>query len=337
MKKRIVWIDILRIIGVFGVILMHIVGNTINTYGNLSKTANYIYVFIGILFQFAVPLFVMLSGMMFLGKKNITFREMFKKYILKIILIILIIGTCMILMEEVFVNKNISVSLIKKVFIRIITGNIWAHMWYLYLTLGLYLITPVLVIITSNIKQKDYKVLLIVLFVITILLSTLNRIFNINIAFNTINISGYIFYYFYGYYLYKYDISKKYKVLNHSFSLLSIVFLIYYVNRYTSLDASFSYTTFTPFIFASSCILLFKNKDIKLKINNLINSIGLCSLGIYVIHQFFINIIYKLLKFKYIVYHPYTGLVLYTLVIFIISYIVTYLLRKLKIIRKYLL
>ncbi len=337
MKKRIVWIDILRMIGVFGVILMHVVGNTINTYGNLSKTANYIYVFIGILFQFSVPLFVMISGMMFLGKKDITFKEMFKKYIIKIILIILIIGTCMILMEEVFFNKNISVSLIKRVFIRLITGNIWAHMWYLYLILGLYLITPTLVLITNNIKQQDYKMLLIVLFVITVLLSTLNRIFSINIALNTIGISGYIFYYFYGYYLYKYDISKKYKVLNYILSLFSFIFLIYYVNKYASLSASFSYTTFIPFIFAGSCILLFKNKDIKLKINNLINSIGICGLGIYVLHQFFINIIYKLLKFRYIVYHPYTGLVFYTLMIFIISYIITYLLRKIKIIRKYLL
>ena len=33
MKNRIIWIDILRIIGIIGVLFMHIVGNTINTYG----------------------------------------------------------------------------------------------------------------------------------------------------------------------------------------------------------------------------------------------------------------------------------------------------------------
>lgn len=337
MKKRIAWIDLLRIIGIFGVILMHVVGNTINTYGNLTKNANYLYAFVGILFQFAVPLFVMISGMMFLNKKGITFKDMLKKYIIKILLIILFIGTCMILMEEIFINKSISIDLIKKVFLRLITGDIWAHMWYLYLTFGLYLITPVLVIITNNITQKDFKVFLILLFIITIFLSTLNNMFNIDIAFNTINISGYIFYYFYGYYLYKYDVSKKYKVLNYILSFISIAFLFYYVKIHTSLDFSFSYTTFIPFTLASSCILLFKNKDIKLKANSLINSIGICSLGIYVLHQFFINIIYKLLKFKYIVYHPYAGLIFYTLVVFIISYIVTYLLRKIKIIGKYLL
>ena len=316
---------------------MHVVGNTINTYGNLSSNANYFYVFIGILFQFAVPLFVMISGMMFLGKKDITFKEMFKKYILKILLIILIIGTSMILMEEIFINKKLSFNLMSKVFIRLLTGDIWAHMWYLYLTLGLYLLTPVLTIITNNISQKNYKIFLIILFILTILLSTINEVFNIDIALNTINISGYLFYYFYGYYIYKYDISENYKILNYFVSFISIALLIYYISSYTTLDSSFSYTTFIPFIFASSCILALKNKSINLKINILINSIGMCSLGIYVIHQFFINVIYKVLKIDFIINYPFIGLIIYTLAIFLVSYIVTYLLRKIKLIRKYLL
>ena len=334
-KKRIVWIDLLRVIGVFGVLLIHVVSNTINTFGGLSSNAHTFYVFIHYFSSFAVPLFVMISGMMFLGKRDLTYKEMFKKYLLKIILIILVIGTMMILMEEIFINKNVSIDLIKKVFMRLIEGDIWAHMWYLYLVLGLYLLTPVFTLITNNIKEKEYRIFLIILFIISIIVPTINKLFSIKLAFNMLSISGYIFYYFYGYYLYHYDISKKYKIINYLLCLIGIGYTVYRAIDINSLDNVYSYTSLVPFIMASTTILLLKNKDIKN--GKLINNIALCSLGIYIIHQLFINIIYKVIKFKMIVDYPYIGLILYTLVIFFISWLVIYLLRKSKFMRKYFL
>ena len=334
-KDRIVWIDLLRVIGVVGVILIHVVSNTINTFGNLSDNAHIFYVFIHYFCSFAVPLFVMISGMMFLGKKDITYKEMFKKYILKIILIILVIGTLMILMEEIFINKNISLDLFKKVFMRLIEGDIWAHMWYLYLVLGLYLLTPVFTLITNNIKEKEYRIFLVILFIISILIPSLNKLLDIKIAFNMISVSGYIFYYFYGYYLYHYDISKKYKIFNYIACVFALIYTIYRAINTNSLDDVYSYTTLVPFLFASLTIILLKNKDIKY--GKIINNIGVCSLGIYIIHQVFINIIYKVIKFDMIVGYPYIGLIIYFVIIFLCSYIATYLLRKIRIIRKYFL
>ena len=334
-KKRIVWIDLLRVIGVVGVILIHVVSNTVNTFGNLSHDAHIFYVFIHYFSSFAVPLFVMISGMMFLGKKDLTYQQMFKKYLLKIILIIVVIGTLMILMEEIFINKNISIDLFKNVFMRLIEGDIWAHMWYLYLVLGLYLLTPVFILITNNIKEKEYRIFLIILFIISIVVPSLNKLFNIKLAFNMLSISGYIFYYFYGYYLYHYDISKKYKMINYIVCMLALIYTIYRAININSLDNVYSYTTIVPFVFASLAIIIFKNKEIKN--GKLINMIGVCSLGIYIIHQLFINIIYKVIKFDMITSYPYVGLIVYSIIIFACSFIATYLLRKIKIIRKYFL
>ena len=334
-KKRIVWIDLLRVIGVIGVILIHVVSNTINTFGGLTDNAHKFYVFIHYFASFAVPLFVMISGMMFLGRSELTFKDMFKKYILKIILIILVIGSLMILMEEIFINKHISLDLIKTLFIRLITGDIWAHMWYLYLVLGLYLITPVCVLITNNIKKKDYQIFLIILFILGILVPSLNKLFNIKLAFNMLEISGYIFYYFYGYYLYKYDIDKNYKIINYVLCILAIIYTIYRAITVNSLSNVYSYITIVPCIIASTVILVCKDKSIKK--DKLINLIAVCSLGIYIIHQLFINIIYKVLKFNMIVNYPYIGLIIYSVVILGISFITVYLLRKVDFIKKYFL
>ena len=262
----------------------------------------------------------MISGMMFLNKKEITFKEMLKKYCLKIFLTITVIGSLMIILEEFYYGNPLTLKII---FDRIITGEIWAHMWYLYLILGLYLITPVLVLITNNIKEKEYKIFLIILFILTIFFNTLN----LNIAFNMINISGYLFYYFYGYYLYKYNISNTYKNINYILSILSIIYIGYHVSNKCSLDYLFSYTSFIPFILASSLILILKDKDIK-RGSNLITSIGLCSYGIYIYHQVFINIIYKGLKLDYIFKYPYTGIIIYILGIFILTYGLTLILKK---------
>jgi surface polysaccharide O-acyltransferase-like enzyme len=334
-KDRIKWIDLLRVIGVICVIMIHVVSNTINTFGGLSNNGHIFYVFIHYFSSFAVPLFVMISGMMFLSKKELTYKELFKKYLLKIILIILVIGTGMILMEEIFINKDISINLVKKVFLRLITGDIWAHMWYLYLVLGLYLITPICILVTKNIQENEFRIFLIILFAVSIMVPTINTFFKINMAFNMLNISGYIFYYFYGYYLYHYDIDKKYKIGNYLLWLLAIIYTIYRAININSLDNVYSYTSLIPCVMASAIVVLFKNKEIKK--DKLINLIAINSLGIYIIHQLFINIIYKVLKMDIIVSYPYIGLAIYSLVILICSLLVTYLLRKSSFIRKYFL
>ena len=334
-KERIVWIDFLRVIGVIGVILIHVVSNTVNTFGGLSPNAHTFYVFIHYFSSFAVPLFVMISGMMFLGKHDLTFKDVFKKYLLKILLIIFVIGAMMILMEEIFINKDVSLDLIKRVFLRLIEGDSWAHMWYLYLIFGLYLLTPIFTIITKNIKKNDYQVFLVILFILGIIIPSLNRLFDIKIAFNMIGISGYIFYYFYGYYLYKYDVPKKFKIVNYIVAILCILYTVYRAIHINTLDNVYDYKTLVPCMLASSTILLLKGTTVKN--GDLINAIGVCSLGIYVTHQFFINIIYKVIKFDMIVNYPYICLILYFLIIFTCSFIVTYLLRKIKFVKKYFL
>ena len=84
--------------------------------------------------------------------------------------------------------------------------------------------------------------------------------------------------------------------------------------------------------------ILFTNKEFKIpkKLQVFISSLGSCSLGIYVIHQFFINIVYKLLKFKFILTSPFWGFILYVVLILGISYMTTYLLKKIPFVNKYI-
>ena len=168
-----------------------------------------------------------------------------------------------------------------------------------------------------------------------IIIPTLNKLLSLNIAFNMIGISGYLFYYFYGYYLYRFDVTKEYKIFNYIVCIVAIAYTIYRAIIINSLDNVYSYVTLVPCVMAGTIVLLCKDK--KIKKDKLINIIAVNSLGIYIFHQLFINIIYKVLKFDIITSYPYLCLIIYSLIILLCSLIVTYLLRKSKIIRKYFL
>lgn len=339
MKKRIIYYDVLKVISLIAVIVMHIIGNTINTFGfnGISKD---IYNVICNLCYFAVPIFIMVSGSLFLNPdKKLDIEDILKKYISRIIICLLLFGMFYSMLEIYFNTNLINLELIYNSFKNIITGNLWAHMWYLYLILGLYLFTPIFRIISSKSTKKEYQYLLILLFIFTIIINDINAYLKINIAFNILIISPYIFLYFLGDYLSRYGITKKIKYANYIFSLISVVVIILKNVFYMSDSFYMTYTCFFSFNITLSVFLLIKEMKFNFndKIKNIIINISECTLGIYLIHQLIINIIYKLLKIDIILDYPYVCLILYSIVTFCLSYLITTLLRKFKIVRKYIL
>ena len=289
---------------------------------------------------FAVPMFVMISGALFLNSdKEINIKKLYKKYISRIVICLFLFGMFYSILEIYFNTRTISISMITESIKNIFTGNLWAHMWYLYLIIGLYMISPLLKVFTRNCTQKEYKYILIILFIFTVLIIDITKYFNINIAFNILISSPYIFFYMLGDYLSRYDVSKKIKILNYIISAIFIILIILnnFINIFNSVLVAY-----TSFMMSSIIIsLFFLAKDSKINLNykmkNLLKSIGECGFGIYLIHQFIINIIYKLLKIDFILSYPYIGLIVYVIVIFGISYLIIYLLRKISVIRKYIL
>ena len=168
MKKRIVWIDLLRVISMISIIIIHVIGNTLNTY-HLNGTAKTIYHIIEQLCYFAIPLFVMLSGIFFLNK-DIDIRKIITKYSKKILLIILVFGSFYSFLELFFIDKKISLNLFITIFKNLITGNLWAHMWYLYMILGLYLITPFLRVFIKHAEEKTIQYFLVLMYLFSILI-----------------------------------------------------------------------------------------------------------------------------------------------------------------------
>lgn len=324
-KKRIIWIDVLRLIGILMVLTIHVVGNTINTFG-LSGDAALVYKVSSGISAAAISLFVFVSGGMFLGR-DISYKDMFLKYIIKILVGIVIVGFIYSMMELVFINKTFEFSYIIECFNKIIHMDTWAHMWYLYLVLILYLITPILRILLRRINRVEYIVLLAILGIVTIIIPELGLI---KFAF-----LGYLFCYLYGFYIYDYDVHVVYKILSYIGLVVGVGYAIYLIVNTGELEV-IKYTSITALLISNGLFLSIKNIRFKEnKITNYITNIGICSYGIYLIHQLFINIIYKVLKLDIIVNYP-VLLIIYILVILLVSYVCVYFMRKSKFLSKYL-
>ena len=85
MKNKLLYYDYLRIISIFAVIIIHVSAEYWYDFsGNLNW---YINNFInGMAGAWPVPLFVTISGSLLLGNKNFTIKNMFYKYIPRILI-----------------------------------------------------------------------------------------------------------------------------------------------------------------------------------------------------------------------------------------------------------
>ena len=132
--SRIYYFDILRIISSFAVVLIH-VSARYNRFDINSHNWKISFYYNG-MSRFAVPLFFMMSGALFLNK-NIPLKKIFNKYIKNIIIHLLFWS----FIYSIYI-LDISKKNIPKIIIKLFSGNY--HFWYLYTTIELYICVPFL-------------------------------------------------------------------------------------------------------------------------------------------------------------------------------------------------
>lgn len=109
-KERIWYIDLLKIFSMVAVIILHVNAMQWPEVINFSfdwKVSNMVY----ILTKWSVPVFIMCSGMMFLdSKKEISLKKMYKKYILRLFMLLLIWSTVYFLFRGIVLGNPISIK-----------------------------------------------------------------------------------------------------------------------------------------------------------------------------------------------------------------------------------
>ena len=249
------------------------------------------YVFIQVCVRWAVPCFIMISGFLLLDdKKEIGFQKL-KKYIIKMISVLLTFGLAYCFMEAAANEGLENILYVAAVSVKnLIEGRSWTHMWYIYMMLGLYLMLPLFRAFTKSADEKTYRFVLIILFLLTIVRPTINGLFKTAIEiFVPIN-TAYPFYFLMGYYIRKYGIKRNYALLCLAVGTLGLTIssILEAGNQPENLFAALYSTA----IFSLSADSRFLEKCSE---NILISQVSKYSFGIYLIHPFFLNVLNKVM------------------------------------------
>lgn len=214
-KEKIGWVTSLRAIACIAIVLLHVVGGWVGQdFGQLAGIRLFLDgIAVQVMVRWAVPCFVMLSGFLLLNPDKQMPIEKIWKYTSRIFAVLLTFGLVYCFLENIM---SIDMSIPQLVFSSIknlVEGKSWSHMWYVYMIAGMYLVTPVLRAFVRQSDDRTAKCVLLVLMVCTIVVPTVNKFFGIEIV-TLIPISScYVFYYLAGWYISKWQIQYKKKLL----------------------------------------------------------------------------------------------------------------------------
>lgn len=290
-KNKIEWIVNLRAFACMAVVLLHASEmwiNSIAKFLSLSTPRQFLYkMIIPMLTRFAVPTFIMISGCLLLNPKREVDIEKIKKYILKMLCLLGTFGFAFCIIENIF-NFGMSdmVRVIYKSIFDLLQAKSWGHMWYLYMLIGLYILTPILRKFVEHTDDASAKFTLGMLFLVSAVIPTINGIFGLSLTTFYLNMFVYIFLFLMGYYIVHTNvITDKTIYIGGAIGIIGHVVLSYFVK-------SFSMNVFI-LLEAMLIVKLFSSGKIKIRNNWFTNCISKYSLGIYVVHAFWVNLAFK--------------------------------------------
>lgn len=201
-------IQLLRIVSAYAVVLIHVV---YQCYLDFPDLADERYLFPFNILCFAVPEFVMITGWIFLNPQK---DYSLAKCIKRIAIPLFSYGVPFCILESIFEHRNFEIQYLWMGIYKVLIGESWAHIWYLYMLIGLYIIMPLLRKIVEGITAQQGWLFVAVIFVFNSVFVDLKRWFNVEIAFN-IPISGvFVMYLLLGYLLPQIHVKLKYMILS---------------------------------------------------------------------------------------------------------------------------
>ena len=176
------FLDVLRVLATCAVVLMHVLtGATDVTDASIVPEYRSLLLSVMDLVTWCVPIFLLISGYLFLNpERTLTYTVMIKKYCRRIALAILLFGVPYAASELVVAERTFRIRMIPEALKMTLMGHTWSHMWYLYLILFLYLITPLLKKVLRVLPVWGVAAVMVVIFLGSSVAPFLNKVLDVN-------------------------------------------------------------------------------------------------------------------------------------------------------------
>lgn len=309
MAKRKTEYDILRILAILAVIMIHVIGNT---FFSMTDVQSVWWNGLNLLnsgLRWCVPVLVMISGALFLDPgREITGKMLFCKSIRRILTAFTFWSVLYTIVNYMEYPRSLDV-------LRTIvdfSSSVWLephyHLWFIYLILGLYVITPVLRLVTRYASDDLLLYWLALMAVFGIIMPTMieksafmNSMFgpamnNAHLDF----LGGYVFYYLAGYYI---SVKKiRHEKLIYTLGILGYLITVFgtvHLSRQASVTTAMYGYLYPNTAMIAVAIFTFFSKRVSLwhlpdRVSAFCGKLASCMFGVYLIHDFPLMILNKL-------------------------------------------
>ena len=157
MKERVIFIDLLRITSIIAVVILHV--SAVRWYSIDVTSKNWLILNIyDSAVRWCVPIFIMISGIFFLNlDKQINYKRLYGKYILRIVLVLIITSFFYYFFIGVIEGNEINIEFIKNTVLLFLQGEVRYHLWFMYVIIGLYILTPILRGVIKGSEKGDIE------------------------------------------------------------------------------------------------------------------------------------------------------------------------------------
>lgn len=345
-EKRKVHYDLLRIIAAFSVVMLHSSAQFWYSL-DINSTEWLVANSYDALFRFGVPVFVMLSGALFLPKQyDLSIKRLYTHNILRMAIIFVLWSGLYGLLDCIhFDFTQVSWKDVAK---EMILGRY--HLWFLPMIAGIYMLLPILRTWVQNAERRNLEYFLSLFFVLQILCWTIRSIDSsvyLNHVLDTLQVDlvcGYVGYFVLGYYVSYVKIPKKYHKIIY-FSAFPATVLNVVLGNCLSVRAGAPkadiYDSFGLFTFCIvlACFLFFTEVMGRIhyseKAEKLIGEVSKGTLGVYVMHVGMMEIL-EPYGIHSMMLPNIVGIPVYAVLCFAVCLLVALILRKVPFLGKYI-
>jgi surface polysaccharide O-acyltransferase-like enzyme len=328
---KLYWISNLRVLATIMVILIHTSGGGLFHFTDVPSEWWWASNIINGFGRFTVPVFVMISGALLLGR-DIELYSFLQKRFLRVWIPFTVWAVIYVIYHNYFEDGTIS---FKQGFIEYLSGGggRYGHLWFVYMILGLYLITPFVNHWLSKANEREVNFFLILCFIGCCIFPLIKKILAIEIKLDLQNFGGYI-----GYFVAGYVLKNRTLSINKWWYLLAF-FVGYFItisgNYYLTkslgkYDALFyDYLSPNSILMSLSIFMFFKEALNKEFLPALMNPLDACSFGIYLCHLQIINVLSRKFGINWIWHPPFTGIFVQAGITLAVAFVFIWLISKL--------
>lgn len=285
-------LDFLRAFAAFAVVLLHVSATVVLNHPDTHNSGWWAGNLVSALTRWSVPVFVMISGALLLsGSSSINVMTFYKNRWARLA-IPLVFWTVFYALTQAFVDSKIDLTLLMK---NIVLGKPYFHLWYLYMIVGLYLFTPFFRIFVQASKRQTLILFCTLCFTVSSLETILSALFKGGGNTFLSLFLPYISYFICGYLLYTTPICSNIRkpLLISVFSGILIAFFVAALYPFIgSKTWGVMYSNFHPLVILMSiaCFQFLRAINVtSLLMKNMIKKLAPLSLGVYLIHPFWLD------------------------------------------------